>query len=126
MRWVDECLERLNEALELRSPGTISWRFHEDENWLRLGPSLVELVGGAEDGEPVYPFFSLHVSHLIEIFDELPEMLWDTMNNEFSLEGKIAGDDAWITFSSEPFDDEEPHDVLDPKCGIRKKKPPKE
>jgi hypothetical protein len=126
MRWVDKCLDKLNEALELWSPGTISWRFHEDENCLRLAPSLVELVGGADDGEPVYPFYSLDVSHLIEIFDELPEMLWETMSNEFSVEGKIAGDDAWIIFSREPFDDDEPQDVLDPKGGIRKKKPPKE
>ena len=126
MRWVDKCLDRLNDALECQSLGTISWRFHEDENCLRLAPSLVELVGGADDGEPVYPFYSLNVAHFIEIFDELPELLWDTMSNEFSVEGKIAGDDAWITFLRDPFDDEEPQAVLDPKGGMRKKKSPKE
>ena len=126
MRWVEKVLDRLDEALEWQSPGIISWRFHEDENWLRLAPSTIELVGGADDGESVYPFYSVHVSHLIEIFDELPEMHWDTMNNHFSVEGKIDGEDAWITFSREPFDDEEPENILDPKGGIRKKKPPVE
>lgn len=125
MKWVETFLDRLDPALEWSSPGTLSWRFHKDENWLRLAPALVEIVGGADDGEPVYPFYSLHVSHLIEIFDDVPEMKWDTMNNEFSVEGQIHGDDAWITFSKEPFDDEEPEDVLDPDGGIRKKKPPK-
>jgi len=126
MRWVEKFLEQLDDALELKSLGTISWRFHKDENWLRVAPSLVELVGGADDGEPVYPFYSLNVSHLIEVFNERPEMNWDTMSNEFSLEGKIDGDDAWIILSREPFDDEEPRDVFDPKGGIRKKNPPRE
>ena len=124
MRWLEKVLDRLDEALEWHSPGTISWRFHEDENWLRLAPSTVELVGGADDGEAVYPFYSLHISNLIEIFDEPPELRWDTMNNEFAVEGRIDGDDVWVTLSRHPFDDEEPEDVLDPKGGIRKKKKP--
>lgn len=126
MRWVEKFLDQVEQALEWQSLGTISWRFHEPENWLRIAPCPIELIGGAEDGATAYPFFFLHLSNLIERFDELPEMFWDTMNNEFSLEGKIDGDDAWITFSRAPFDDEEPQDVLDPKSGIRKKKPPKE
>lgn len=124
MRWVEKFLDQLDQALEWQSPGTMSWRFLEAENWLRIAPCPIELVGGAEDGGAVYPFFFLHLSNLIERFDELPEMFWDTMNDEFSLEGKIDGDHAWITVSREPFDDEEPQDVLDPKGGIRKKKPP--
>jgi hypothetical protein len=126
MRWVEKVLDQLDQSLEWQSPGALSWRFHEDENWLRLAPSVVELVGGADDGESVYSFFSLNISHLIEIFDQLPEMLWNTRSDEFSLEGKINGEDAWITLSREPFDDEEPQNVLDPKGGIREKKPPKE
>lgn len=123
MRWIEKFLDQLDTAIEWQSPGTMSWRFHEDENWLRLAPSLVELVGGADDGEAVYPFFSLHFLNLMGIFDELPEMSWDGMNNEFSVEGKIDGDDAWITISREPFEDEEPEDVFDSQGGIRKKKP---
>ena len=126
MRWVEKFLDQLDQALEWKSLGTISWRFHKDENWLRLAPSLVEMVGGADDGEPVYPFFFLHISPLIEVFDDLPEMAWDTMSNELSLEGKIDGEDAWINLSREPFEDEEPRDVFDRKGGIRKKNPPKE
>jgi len=33
------------------------------------------------------------------------------MSDEFSVEGKIGGGDAWIIVSKESFDDEEPNDV---------------
>jgi hypothetical protein len=125
MRWVEKFLDRLDQSLEWRSLGTMAWRFHEDERWLQISPRPLEVVGGADDGGTVYPFYSLNVSHLIEVFDGVPEMLWTTMNGEFSLEGKIDGNDAWITFHEAPLiGDEEPGDVLDPKGGIRPKKPP--
>jgi hypothetical protein len=124
MRWVEKFLDKLDEALEWQSPGTISRRFNEVENWLQLAPSPVELFRGADDGDSVYHFYSVHISRLIEIFDELPEILWNMMNNEFSVEGRIDGDDAWITFSKNPFDDEESQDVLDLNGTIRRKRPP--
>jgi hypothetical protein len=114
-QWMGKFLDQLDEALEWQSPGSISWRFQAEENWLRLAPSLVELVGGAHDGESVYPFYSLNISHLIAIFDELPEMSWNTMYDEFSMEGHIDGEDVWITFSREPLDDEQAQDAFDPK-----------
>jgi hypothetical protein len=101
-------------------------RFSEDEGWLQIAPCPLEVVGGADDGESVYPFYSLHVANLIEVFDAVPQMLWTTIDGQFSLEGKIDGDDAWITFHQAPFEDEEPRDVLDPKGGIRPKQPPEE
>lgn len=91
MEWVETVLRQLDGSLECQSEGTISWRFIEDENCLLLAPSVIEIVGGAEDGETVYPFYSLAVSQLVQVFDELPDMHWDTMNDEFSLEGKIDG-----------------------------------
>jgi hypothetical protein len=125
MKWVDTFLARLDEAVEWKSPGKLSWRYVPDEDWLLVAPAALEMVGGSADGESVYPFFTLHVSHLIEVFDDVPEMMWDTMQNEFSVEGTIDGDEAWVTISREPFDDDEPEDIVDPLGGIRKKKPPK-
>jgi len=125
MQWVEKFLNQLDLSLEWQSLGTMAWRLHEDEGWLRIAPCPLEVVGGPDDGEAVYPFYSLHIAQLIEVFDGVPEMLWATMNGEFSLEGRIDGDDAWITFQEAPFGDEEPSDVLDPKGGIRPKQPPK-
>src|SRR5436309_11904356 len=126
MRWVEKFFDQLDLSLEWHSPGTMAWRFAEEEGWLQIAPCPLEVVGGADDGESVYPFYSLHVSALLEVFDDVPEMLWSTMAHEFSLEGKIDGQDAWITFHEAPFDGEEPDDVLDPNSGIRKKKRPEE
>ena len=126
MQWVEKLLDQLDLALEWQSMGTAAGRFHEDEGWLQIAPCPLEVVGGADDGESVYPFYSLDVAHLIEVFDAVPEMLWATMGGEFSLEGKIGGDDAWVTFFDAPFEDEEVEDVLDPNGGIRKKKPPED
>ena len=123
MDWVNKFLDKLGEVLELKSPGKVSWRYNEFEDWLLVAPSVLELAGGANDGESVYPFFALHVSDLSEIFDEPPELFWDTMNDEFSVQGKIDGDDAWITIFRNPFEDDEPDDIVDPNGAIRKKKP---
>jgi hypothetical protein len=125
-RWVEKFLDRLDEALEWQSMGTLAWRFHPDDGWLQIAPCPFEVVGGADDGESVFPFFSLHVTHLIEIFDAMPEMQWNTMNGELSLEGKIGGSDAWVTLQQAPFEDEEPTDVIDPDGGTRRKKPTQE
>jgi hypothetical protein len=53
MRWVEKFLAQLDQSLEWRSPGTMAWRFHEDEGWLRITPCPLEVVGGADDGESV-------------------------------------------------------------------------
>src|SRR5271170_7780333 len=107
MRWVEKFLEHLDQSLEWQSMGTLAWRFVEEESWLLIAPCPLEVVGGADDGESVYPFYSLHIANLIEVFVAVPQMLWTTIDGEFSLEGKIDGDDAWITFHHAPFEDEE-------------------
>jgi hypothetical protein len=122
MEWVEKVLDQLDQSLEWQSLGKLSWRFDEEDNHLRLAPALMEMSGGADDGQEVYPFYSLDVSSLIEVFDKPPSMSWSTMTNEFSLEGPIGGNDSWITFCRDPFDDDEPQDMVDPDGGIRQKK----
>lgn len=126
MRWVEKFLDQLDLSLEWQSLGTMAWRFSEEEGWLLIAPCPLEVVGGADDGDSVYPFYSLHIASLIEVFDEVPEVLWSTMNGELSLEGKIDGEDAWITFHERPFEDQTPRDVVDPWGGTRPKLPPKQ
>jgi len=38
------------------------------------------------------------------------------------MEGEIEGKEAWIIFREEPFDDDEPQDVVEPDGGIRDKR----
>ena len=74
---------------------------------LIIAPALAEIVGGAEDGEAVFPFFSMHLAALAQAFDALPEMSWDTMYDELHVEGEIDGEDAWITIRKFPFEEED-------------------
>lgn len=122
MQWVDLFLEQLQGAIEGHAPGSISWRFNSDENELRIAPGLVELVGGAQDGETVFPTYWLDISQVIEVFDAPPQVHWNTLDNEICIEGLIAGEEAWIIFARDPFDDDDPRDILDPKGRVRRKK----
>ena len=56
MDLVEKFLDQLGEVIEMQSPGTISWRFIEIENWLLVAPCPIELVGGPDDGESIIPF----------------------------------------------------------------------
>ena len=121
MKWVQKALNQLDRALEWSSLGKISWRYAQEESCLTLAPALLEVVGGADDGEAVYPFYSLEVSAFGEVFDEPPSTLWNGMTNELSMEGRIGGDNAWIIFRREPFDDDQPQDVVEPDGGVRER-----
>ncbi len=101
-QWV----EAIVDVLEGCSPGSFELQFSPVECQLIIAPSLAEIVGGAEDGEEVFPFFSMHLAALAQIFDALPEMSWDTMHDELHVEGEIDGEDAWITIRKFPFEEE--------------------
>ncbi len=70
-------------------------RFSPEECQLIIAPALAEIVGGAEDGEEVFSFFSMHLAALTQAFDALPEMSWDTMHDDLHVEGEIDGEDDW-------------------------------
>lgn len=122
MTWVQKAIDQLDRALEWSSLGKMSWRYDEEDSCLTLAPALLEVVGGADDGEAVYPFYSLDVSAFGEVFDEPPTTMWAGMSNELSMEGVIDGNDAWIVFRREPFDDDDAQDVVDPDGGVREKR----
>jgi hypothetical protein len=106
--WIARAIERFDTCLELNSPGGMSWRFVEDDHLLIIAPSTIEMVGGRDDGESIFPSFHLDVGDLAGVFDEPPQISWSTREQTVSLEGKIAGKDAWIEVQSEPFNDEGP------------------
>lgn len=106
--WVERAVEHLQSCLEIESLGGVSWRFVEVEGLMIIAPSLLEMVGGRNDGEEIYSFFNLDVGELVEVFDEPPVIYWSTREQMVSLEGRIGGEDAWLQIRSLPFDDEEP------------------
>lgn len=122
MPWVDRFLEQVAEAFEGHAPGSISWRYDAEENELRVAPAPVEVVGGAADGGAVFPAYWLNLSQVIGAFDAMPAVEWNTLDNEVCCEGRIGGEEAWVIFSREPFEDETPRQVLDRHGQLRKRK----
>jgi len=106
-QWVDVILDVLEGCIEGYSPGSFELQFSPVECQLIIAPVLAEIVGGAEDGEEVFPFFSTHLAALAQAFDALPEMSWDTMHDDLHVEGEIDGEDAWITIQKFPFEEED-------------------
>ena len=113
-QWVDAILEVLEGCIESYSPGSFELRFVPEECQLSIAPALVEIVGGAEDGEEAFAYFSLQLAALARAFDGLPHMSWNTMQDELHVEGTIDGEDAWITVQKFPFgDDEKPRWLIE-------------
>ena len=105
-QWVDAILDVLQGCIEGYGPGSFELRFSPGECRLIIAPVLDEIVGGAEDGEEVFPFFSMHLTELAQAFDALPEMSWDTMHDKLHVEGEIDGEDVWITIQKFPLKDD--------------------
>lgn len=104
-QWVEHFCALLGEFVELESPGTIEWRFVPREQQLVVAPGLLELVGGAEDGEVVYPYFVVHLRELAEEFDSPPSLEWNTMHDELWVSGEMDGEEAFVILRKEPFAD---------------------
>lgn len=106
--WLERLISQIEACLELGSLGGIDVRYNESEEQLIIAPDIAELVGGPDDGEEVFPFFSLHVTALLEVFEKHPEVTWHTMHDELWVEGRIDGQDAFVIFRRHPFDDAGP------------------
>ncbi len=104
-QWVEAIVDVLEGCIEGYSPGSFELQFSPMECQLIIAPALAEIVGGAEDSEEVFPFFSMHLAELAQAFDALPEMSWDTMYDELHVEGEIDAEDAWITIRKFPFEE---------------------
>lgn len=113
-RWVEVVVGALEDCIEGYGPGSFDLQYLAEESHLIVAPATIELVGGAEDGEEIYPQFSVHLAALAKKFDAPPEMSWDTLYDELQIDGEIDGQDAWITLRKFPLEeDEEPQWLLE-------------
>jgi len=121
--WAIRLVNVADEFLELQGHGTLEWRWCEAEDQLHFAPGLVELVGGAEDGEMIYPFLAVNLSALLLEFDATPSMEWDTMHDELWVGGTVQEKEAFLVIRKEPFSDAlEAGHVLDQNARLREKK----
>ncbi len=93
------------------------WLNEADEFWeVTVHSTPVELVGGAVDGEIVYPLFSLDLLGLSSCFDEVTDFRWHAHDlspqasdgPHLTVEGVYQGHSVWLRVLSEPPEDEEP------------------
>ena len=108
--WVDAILESLH--VESDSPGGLRWAFVPKEQQLVLAPTVVEVQGGAHDGAEVFSFYNVELHSIFMLFDEPPAVFFSTRDGECSVEGTIDDAHAWITFQTQPFEDEGPSHTI--------------
>jgi hypothetical protein len=101
--WIDALLAKLELFVELQSSGALDIQYVEGE--LVISPDVLELVGGENDGDEVFPFFNVELSALMDEFDERPEVTWNTMHDELWVDGQIGGTAAFVIFRRNPFSD---------------------
>ena len=105
--WAAKVLAVIDVCVELQSPGSLAVAITEDHELL-IAPAGAEIMGGPHDGESVFPFLSLEVSRLAEVFDSAPAIVWHTHDvPSIGFEGTIDGAEAIVMVFSEPFPDDE-------------------
>lgn len=109
-KWFDKAVEALENAIELLSPGALSYAVGEDGDALAVAPSLLE----HEDEGDVFSFLNFDISGFAQVFDNPPQITWCTHpDTTLIFEGVIDGDDAVIHVFGEPFEGEEHVGIVD-------------
>jgi hypothetical protein len=118
--WLISLVDSVADCMEAAAPsGPVGYRWLNDDGefWEVLVYSTpVQLVGGAVDGEIVYPLFSLDLQGLSSCFDEVVDFRWqaqdfgphDLEGPHVSVEGVYRGRNVYLRVLSEPPEDEEP------------------
>ena len=91
---------------EMIAPIGCHYHYNENRNeWeVTVFISATEVVGGARDGMLVPCCVQLNVSHVIELFAEMPTVHWqsgpiqedDEVHQHVSFEGRVHGHNVWL------------------------------
>jgi hypothetical protein len=119
---MDTLLANLESFVEFQSPGSLDIQYGTAECELIIAPDVLELVGGEHDGDEVFAFFTVNLTALMDEFDELPEVMWNTMHDELWVDGQIDGAAAFVIFRRNPFSDAGPASQVMDGNTVRKKR----
>ena len=122
--WLKALVERIIESIQPINPiGKLGYRYTQSEDaddpetwFVHIFPSPNEAFGGCHDGERIFPGFTLHLSHLLDAFTSVGELVWKstTVYNEeldgpeFLLQGDFAGNAVVVRIFAYPPRDEKP------------------
>jgi hypothetical protein len=126
-RWLNALVEEVADAMTAHAPsGGLGVRYREEEgDWeVLVYPLPVELVGGAHDGEVVWPGFSLDLERVRSAFTRVDAVVWNAHplgdeddNPCVSIEGEHAGRLVWLRVLAYAPQDEEPGMTFDTNKG---------
>lgn len=105
--WIDRVLDTVSDNLEWQALGSLAYCVTTNGELL-LAPAGAEVIGGRHDGEQVYSGYSLSVSAVAGVFDELPEIHLNTHPTpSVCFIGTIRQMSAVMMIFTHPFPDDE-------------------
>lgn len=105
--WIDRVLNTVAENLQWQALGTLAYRV-STEGELLIAPAGAEVLGGRHDGEQIFPFYTLSVTAVAELFDEIPEIHLNTHPTaSVCFIGTIRRESAVVMIFTYPFPDDE-------------------
>jgi hypothetical protein len=109
--WHERVMQALKNAIELLSPGALTFAVGEDGHVFAVAPSLLQQED-KEDGD-VFSFFDFDVANFAKVFDAPPEITWRTYpDSALMFEGAIDGQEALVHVFEHPFEDAQPVGVV--------------
>jgi hypothetical protein len=128
-KWLEDLATSVCEACISDIKGRMSgfsyrWSRPQDNAWgtwlLRVAPSVIEIVGGKEDGTSGFDFVDVDLLALPRCLDEVESFAYDPdygADPHLTLTGKKGKREVVIEVYFEPFENDEPHSVLDVNAG---------
>jgi hypothetical protein len=128
-KWLDQLLASVCNACVNDVKGRMSgfsccWAKPEHNQWgawlLQIAPSVIEFVGGKDDGDSGFDFVDVDLLALPACLDEVETFAYDPdYGNEprLTLMGKKGKHEIVVEIYFEPFDDDEAQTVFDANFG---------
>jgi hypothetical protein len=136
--WLEDLLGAICETCVNAVKGRMSglscrWAGPEDNTWgawlLVVAPSVIEIVGGKEDGETGFDFVDVDLLELPKCLEEVESFDYDPDYGEkphLTLVGTKGGRDVVVEIYFEPFEEDEPQTIFDVNVGGWREKRPAE
>jgi len=106
LRWLSNDAARGIVADECHAPiGCHFYQNPDNQEWeVSIFVAATEIVGGQMDGKVLPLQLQLNISHVMNLFDETPEVFWqsdsvsddDELSQHISFEGKARGHRLWL------------------------------
>jgi hypothetical protein len=128
-KWLEDLIGSVCDACVSDVKGRMSglsyrWSKPEDNSWgtwlVQIGPSVIEIVGGKDDGDTGFDFVDVDLLALPKCLDDVECFVYDPDyggESHLTLAGKKGKREIVIEIYFEPFEDDEPQTIFDVNAG---------